>query len=110
MIERKYAKITNKDTKTVTVGLGTNVAFYESIGMIPMDVEQSYTGAWYVAGYAPQKPHNEEIKEQIVALEGQITERNMRAAIMGDPYAINKITEIEAQIEELRHQLEGAEQ
>ena len=52
----KYAKITNEKTKEVSVGLGTNTKFYKSIGMTEMDVEQSYDGGWYVAGYAPQKP------------------------------------------------------
>lgn len=51
-----YAKIINEETKQCEVGVGTNTAFYESIGMIEMDVEQGYDGAWYVKGYAPSKP------------------------------------------------------
>ena len=50
------------------------------------------------------------IQQRIEALEEQITDRNIRAAIIGDEFAINKITQIEAQIEELRKQLEGSEQ
>ena len=61
---RKYAKITNEETKLVSVGLGTNTKFYKSIGMSEMDVEQAYDGQWYLAGYAPQKP--QEVKEQEV--------------------------------------------
>lgn len=102
----KYAKLVNEETKEVEVGLGSNEQFYKSIGMTPMDVEQAYTGVWYLKGYAPVKPHNQEIKEQIDALESQITDRNVRGAILGDEFAINKLTQIEAQIEELRHQLE----
>lgn len=109
MIENKYAKIENEETKAVSVGIGNNEDYYKSIGMVKMDVEQSYDGNWYVAGYAPQKSHNQVIMEQIYELENQITERNMRSAIMGDQFAINKITEIEAQIEELRKQLEPTE-
>lgn len=62
----KYAKITNTETKAVSVGLGTNSKFYESIGMIKMAVEQAYDGSWYVEGYAPQPPEKtkEEISEQ----------------------------------------------
>lgn len=52
----KYAKITNQETKQCDVGIGTNTAFYESIGMTEMDVEQAYNGSWYVKGYAPEKP------------------------------------------------------
>ena len=52
----KYAKIINEETKEVQVGLGTNSAFYQSIGMTEMEVEQAYNGSWYVKGYAPIKP------------------------------------------------------
>lgn len=103
----KYAKIANEQTKEVNVGVGTNAEFYKSLGMTPMDVEQSYTGAWYLTGYAPVKPHNQEIQEQIDALEEQVTDRNVRGALLGDEFAINKITQIEAKIEELRQQMEA---
>lgn len=53
---KKYAKIINEQTKQCDVGLGTNTEFYKSIGMSEMDVEQAYTGNWYVEGYAPEKP------------------------------------------------------
>lgn len=52
----KYAKLENEETKSVSVGLGTNDDFYESIGMTLQEVEQAYTGEWYLKGYAPQKP------------------------------------------------------
>ncbi len=51
----KYAKIKNEETKQCEVGIGTNIEFYQSIGMIEMEVEQSYTGDWYLAGFAPQQ-------------------------------------------------------
>ena len=50
-------------------------------------------------------PYVPTIQEQILALENTITARNIRAAIQGDEYALNKINEVEAQIEELRKQL-----
>jgi hypothetical protein len=53
---RFYAKIENAETKTVSIGTGTNTDFYTSIGMTLMDVEQGYDGQWYVAGHAPVKP------------------------------------------------------
>lgn len=61
----KYAKITNEQTKQVSVGLGTNTDFYKSIGMAEMDVEQAYNSDWYVKGYAPEKPAptKEEVSE-----------------------------------------------
>lgn len=62
---KKFSKIINKETKQCEVGLGTNVEFYKSIGMTEMDVEQTWDGSWYVAGYAPEKPAptKEEIKQ-----------------------------------------------
>lgn len=53
---KKYAKIINEETKAVSIGTGTNTAYYQSIGMIEMEVEQAYDGSWYLAGYAPAKP------------------------------------------------------
>lgn len=105
MIETKYAKIINQETKAVEVGLGTNAEFYKSLGMTEMQVEQAYTGAWYIVGYAPQKPKKDLILEQIEVLENTITPRNLRRAIQGDKFAIDKIAEVEAKIAELRKQL-----
>lgn len=65
-------------------------------------------GAYYKVVINPPMPEPT-IQQQIESLEGQITERNIRSAILGDQYAINKITRIEAQIEELRKQLESQE-
>lgn len=100
----KYAKVVNEETKQCDVGLGTNTEFYRKLGMIEQDVEQSYNGSWYLVGYAPIKPAPS-IQEQIVELENTITARNIRNAIQGDSYALNKIATVEAQIEELRKQL-----
>jgi hypothetical protein len=107
MIEQKYAKIINKATKLCSVAVGTDEAFYIKEGFEKKDVELSYDGNWYLAGYAPTKPQNQVIIEQIEELESQVTDRNIRSAMLGDQYALNKITQVEAQIEELRKQLES---
>jgi len=101
---KKYAVITNQETKTVDVGLGTDEQFYKSIGMTKMDVEQAYNGAWYLKGYAPQRPEPTP-QEQIRTLEAQITDRNIRCALLGDQFAIDKITEIENLIANLREKI-----
>ena len=108
---KKYAIITNQETKTVDVGLGTDAQFYKSIGMTEMEVEQAYNGAWYLKGYAPQRPEPPP-QEQIRSLESQITDRNVRCALLGDQYAIDKINEIEGLIAELREKIpvQGGEQ
>ena len=102
----KYAKIIDEETKEVQIGVGVNDEYYASIGMTEMEVEQAYTGLWYLKGYAPIKPEPT-IQDKILELEGQITARNLRSAIFGDEYAIEKIRAIEAEIEELRKQLEA---
>jgi predicted S18 family serine protease len=53
---KKYAKVINEETKLCEVGTGTNSAYYQSIGMVKMEVEQAYDGSWYLSGYAPEKP------------------------------------------------------
>lgn len=62
---RKYAKITNEQTKQCDVGLGTNIKFYQSLGMIEMDVEQAYNGQWYITGYAPAEPEKTYIEKRV---------------------------------------------
>ena len=60
---KKYARIENEETKQVSVGTGTNTDFYQSIGMSEMEVEQAYNGAWYLKGYAPEKPTEQKAAE-----------------------------------------------
>lgn len=54
-------------------------------------------------------PYVPTVQEQIVALENTITARNIRSAIQGDEFALNKISEVEVQIEELRKLLPKGE-
>lgn len=55
----KYAKVINENTKLCQVGTGTNTKFYQSLGMTEQEVEQGFNGAWYLKGYAPEKPLEE---------------------------------------------------
>ena len=61
---KKYAKIVNNETKECSVGIGTNSQFYESIGMVQMDVEQAYNGVWYLAGYTPKEPEKSYVEKR----------------------------------------------
>lgn len=60
----KYAKIINKETKECSVGLGNNIIFYKSLGMVEMDVEKSINGRWYAKGSVPQKTPEEILAEK----------------------------------------------
>ena len=61
----KYAKIINEETKQVSVGLGSKTEFYETIGMIQMDVEEAYNGNWYLKGMAPIKPEPTYVEQRL---------------------------------------------
>ena len=52
----KYAQLVNAVTKQCDVGIGTDIEYYQSIGMELMEVEQGYDEQWYLLGYAPVKP------------------------------------------------------
>ena len=67
---KKYARIVNEETKACEVGTGTNTAFYQSIGMSEMEVEQAYDGSWYLKGYAPEKP-TEQKEAEVRAVRNQ---------------------------------------
>ena len=61
----KYARIVDNKIGLCEVGLGTDTLFYESIGMVEMDVEQSdIDDMWYVAGYAPMKSEEQKKNEE----------------------------------------------
>ena len=73
---KKYAKVINEETKACEVGLGTNSAFYRSIGMVEMEVEQDYAGNWYLAGYAPAKPEPTKEEQQKARAEAYRLEKD----------------------------------
>lgn len=56
---KKYSKVVNQETKECSVGLGSNIPYYLSIGMKLMDVEKAYNELWYLKGYAPEKPEED---------------------------------------------------
>lgn len=107
MPEYKYAKVKNEETKVCDVGIGTNDAFYKSLGFTKQEVEQSYTGEWYLKGYAPSKPEPT-TEEKVQALENEtgLTRAIREIVLSGDvtvsKYVIDKATEIEALAKELR--------
>ena len=60
-----YARIVNEELKLCEVGLGDDIEFYKSLGMVDMEVEEGYDHSWYVKGYAPKKVVTREEVEQI---------------------------------------------
>lgn len=113
-----YAQIIDEQTKQVAVGTGTDAAYYESIGMTQMEVEQcEWNRCWYVAGYVPPKPpptHDEQIAE----LKRQLAEvdeksiRSIRAQVAGTATEqdLEYLSNLEAQAVELRRQIQELEE
>lgn len=61
----KFAKVINEETGLCTVGTGTNNAFYLSMGMQPLDVQQSdIDGFWYLKDKCPMKTEEEKAEEE----------------------------------------------
>ena len=59
----------DKNTKKcLSVGTGTNTAFYKSIGMEDLEVEQAYDGSYYLKGYAPTQNLDELKSEKLSEL------------------------------------------
>ena len=94
----KYAKIENEETGLCTVGTGTNIDFYKSIGMIELDVQQSdIDGLWYLKDKCPMKTDEEkELEEKKRVAKLKMTPRDFLLAItqMGVDFA--KIKELMA--------------
>lgn len=105
----KYAKVSNNVTKQCQVGTGTNIDFYKSIGMTQMEVEQSYTGEWYLQGYAPKKPENYDLKEELYKLEQQYNmPRVIREGILSNPTAYSEFNVKKAkELEEIAKKIRG---
>lgn len=114
----KYAKIENEETKVVSVGVGTDTEYYESIGMTEMDVEKcDWNGNWYVAGYVPTQPEPSK-EEKIATLKGRLAEideksaRSMRAVLAGTATDEDRafLNQLELQAEDYRRQIRELEQ
>ena len=60
-----YAKVINQETGLCEVGLGTNSSFYQSIGMVELDVQQSdIDHNWYLTEKCPMKTDEEKEREE----------------------------------------------
>ena len=92
---KKYAKVIDEETKLCEVGLGTNSEFYASLGMKKQEVEQSYTGDWYLAGYAPKKPLNEIKAEKRAEINGDRdnARKTEGAEYDGDIFDIDEVSQ-----------------
>ena len=109
------AKIIDINTKECSVGLGTDVNFYRSLGMEEMDVEQAWNGSWYLAGYCPEKPKENIIREELAEQQDILSSTDWYAIRYADSgveipadikakrqAAREKIDELRAEAEQLK--------
>lgn len=74
---KKYVKIIDNLKKTCIVGTGKDFEYYKRQGYIQKEVEQSdLDGNWYLKGYAPTKPQEQKVREEIQ----RIAQLNLTAA------------------------------
>lgn len=82
----KYAKLVNEQTGLCEVGLGTNAEFYQSIGMVELDVQQSdIDNNWYLIEKCPMKSEAEKAQAEaeriaMLSLTGADVERGIYKA------------------------------
>lgn len=114
----KYAKVINEDTKLCEVGIGTNEAFYKSIGMTQQDVEQcEWNSLWYLAGHCPVQPEPSK-EEKIAKLKQQLntldekSSRSMRAILANTSTEDDRtfLANLETQAESIRQQIRDLEE
>lgn len=112
-----YAQIVDDNTKQVSVGLGKDESYYESIGMTKMEVDFcKWNGYWYVKGYIPQEPEPTH-EEQIAKLKMKLKEvdekstRSIRSILAGTSTEEdkNKLEELEALAKQIRAQIKELE-
>ena len=111
---KKYAKVINEETKQCEVGTGTNSAYYQSIGMTEMEVEQAYDGYWYLAGYAPAKPvptKEEQQKAREEAYKAEVDPITCHIQRLGDEEQTPEvIAEIASLVEERKAKVDEIKQ
>lgn len=94
----KYAQLINEETGLCSIGTGTNVDFYKSIGMTELDVQQSdIDNSWYLVDKCPMKTNEQkeqEEKKRVAMLK--MTPRDFLLAITGMGVDFAKIKELMA--------------
>jgi hypothetical protein len=94
----KYAQLINEETGLCSIGTGTNIDFYKSIGMTELDVQQSdIDNNWYLIDKCPMKTDEQkeqEEKKRVAML--RMTPRDFLLAITGMGVDFTKIKELMA--------------
>lgn len=94
----KFAQLINEETGLCSIGTGTNIDFYKSIGMIELDVQQSdVDNNWYLVDKCPMKTDEQkELEEKKRVAMLKMTPRDFLLAITGMGVDFAKIKELMA--------------
>lgn len=87
---RTYAKIVNDETKLVIIGGGSDTNYYQSIGFSEMEVEMAWNGSYYLQGYAPLKPLEQDKKEKLRELQIVKNQKLKEFSYKGKIYQIDE--------------------
>lgn len=91
---RAYAKIVNDETKLVVIGGGSDTQYYTSIGFSEMEVEMAWNGSYYLAGYAPLKPLEQDKKEKLRELQTLKNQKLSEFSYKGKIYQIEDASKV----------------
>lgn len=114
----KYAKIINKDTKEVQVGLGIREEYYKSHGFTLMEVELcTWNNCWYLKGWCPEEPEVLVKQKRITQIKTELnikdekSTRSIRAILAGTATEADKqfLNHVEAEVSALRKELKELE-
>lgn len=94
----KFAQVINEETGLCSIGTGTNIDFYKSIGMTELDVQQSdVDNNWYLVDKCPMKiDEQKELEEKKRVAMLKMTPRDFLLAITGMGVDFAKIKELMA--------------
>lgn len=91
----RYSKVINEETKQCEVAdyetyTEKQINYFESLGMTLQDVDKAYNEIWYLMGYVPQQPideQNESIRQARLSLyrenTDELTLRKLRKQALG---------------------------
>ena len=121
MAEKRYAK--EQENGSLIVGTGTDVEFYNSLGMELMSVEKGWDGAYYKEGQTPEKPRAIIIEEELNEQQKILSSTDWYAIRYADSgveipadikakrqAAREKIDELRAEIEDLAKELRATDE
>lgn len=92
----KYTKIIDEETGLVNIATGTDIEYYQSIGMVELDVEQSdVDNNWYLSEKCPHlTPEEKEAREKERVSHLKCTKRVLALMLQQLGISYNQLKEL----------------